>query len=240
MLKIILCEDNIQEQNEWYHTLRHILFDQEDFEVKCYPDGWELIQAVEQEPDFYADLILMDIRMPKMDGIRTAEALRERQVEADIIFITAHSEYVFLGYEVHAYDYLLKPLTTQKLERTLKRYLHERQQNGKQHLLVNKRTGGGRISLKHVIYFVSDKRKIRAVMESPHEPVEFYMKMGELEETLRECGFLRCHQSFLINIHKVQAWDGNGIHMLDQEKIPVSRRYRKSVGERMERYQILH
>ena len=240
MLKIVLCEDNIQEQQEWYQMLRHILFDREDFEVKCYQDGWELIQAVEQDGEFYADLILMDIRMPKLDGIRTAELLREKQVDAAIIFITAHSEYVFQGYEVHAYDYLMKPLTTQKLERTLQRYLGELGKNDRQHLVVGKRAGGGRISLKHVLYFVSDKRKIRAVLEAPHESVEFYMKMGDLEEVLRDCGFLRCHQSFLINMHKVQSWDGNGVHLPGQEKIPVSRRYRGVMGEAMEQYQMLH
>ena len=240
MLKIILCEDNLQEQSEWYQMLRHILFDQEDFEVRCFQDGWELIQAVEQEPEFYADLILMDIRMPKLDGIRTAELLREKQVEADIIFITAHSEYVFLGYEVHAYDYLLKPLTTQKLERTLRRYLSELQKNARQHLMVNKRTGGGRIPLNHVLYFASDKRKIHAVLETPHESVEFYMKMGELEEILKGCGFFRRHQSFLINMHKVHSWDGNEVLMLSQERIPVSRRYRPAMCDFMEEHQILH
>ena len=239
MLKIVLCEDNIQEQTEWYQMLRHILFDKEDFEVKSYQDGWELLQAVEQDPEFYADLILMDIHMPRLDGIRTAEILREKQIESSIIFITAHSEYVFMGYEVHAYDYLLKPLTTQKMERTIKRYLSELQKNARQHLLVNKRAGGGRIPLSHVLYFVSDKRNIHAVMEGPHEPVEFYMNMGELEETLRDCGFLRCHQSFLINMHKVQSWDGNGVYMLNQERLPVSRRYRTTMGEFMEQHQIL-
>ena len=90
-MKIILCEDNLQEQAEWYQMLRHILFDQEDFEVKCYQDGWELIQAVDQDPDFYADLILMDIRIPRLDGMRTAQLLREKQEESNIIFITGRN-----------------------------------------------------------------------------------------------------------------------------------------------------
>ena len=239
MLKIILCEDDIKEQQEWYQMLRHILFDKEDFEVKCYQDGWELIRAVEQDPDFYADLILMDIRMPRVDGIRTAQILREKQIETNVIFISFHSEYVFQGYEVHAYDYLLKPLTIQKLERSIQRYLGELGKNVRQHLTVGRRAGGGRIALKHVHYFVSDKRKIHAVLEPPHETVDFYMKMGDLEALLQECGFLRCHQSFLINVHKVQAWDGSGVYISGQTRIPVSRKYRNAVGAVMEQNQIL-
>lgn len=236
MLKIILCEANVREQTRWHQMLRHLLFDREDFELRCVADGSELLNLLEQEPGVSADLIFMDIQREEKDGIRLAELVREKLTEAEIVFVTAQSEYVFLGYELHAYDYLLKPLTAETLEKTLNRYLAERDRNARQHLLVSKRTGGVRIALKQVCYFVSDRRKIRAVLEADHEPIEFYMKMDELEEYLSPCEFLRCHQSFLININKIQSWDGSGICFAGQEKIPISRRYRRPVKEILERY----
>lgn len=239
MLRIVLCEENTVEQARWNQMLRYVLFDREDYEVRFFQSSRELLTAAEQEPDFGADLIFMDIQMPDQDRTHLEKLVREKQMEAALIFVTAQSEYVFLGYEIHAYDYLLKPLTPEKLERTLDRYLTERQSDSRQYLFVNKRPGGVRIPLKQVSYFVSDKRKIRAVFDSSQEPVEFYMKMGELEERLKNCEFLRCHQSFLLNINKIRSWDGSGISISGQEKIPVSRQYRKEIREMMERYKTL-
>ncbi len=234
MLKIILCDDNGQDMAELYQLLRYQLFDKEDFEVRCFSDGSDLIRAVEQEPEFYADLIFLDIRMPQVSGLQAAQWLRDRRVESDIIFVTNHSEYVYQGYEVHAYDYILKPMTPQKLEKVMARYLKERHQESGERLLVSKNAGIDRVSLKHVCYFVSDKRKVRAVMEPPYESVEFYRKLSELEEELRGTHFIRVHQSFLINTQKIQSRDKSGIWMTNQERIPVSRRYRDQVGEYMD------
>jgi len=234
MLKIILCDDDPQDTADLYQLLRYELFDKEDFEVRSFSDGADLIRAVEQEPEFYADLIFLDIRMPQMNGMQTAQWLRDRQLEADIIFVTGHSEYVYQGYEVHAYDYILKPMTAQKLEKVMTRYVKERHQESGERLLVSKNTGIDRVSLKHVCYFVSDKRKVRAVMEPPYESVEFYRKLGELEEELQGNHFIRVHQSFLINTQKIQSRDKSGIWMANQDRIPVSRRYRDAVAAHMD------
>lgn len=235
MLKIILCDDEPQEKADLYQLLRYELFDKEDFEIRCFSDGDELIQAAQQEAEFCADLIFMDIQMPRLDGMRTAQWLREHRVETDIVFVTNHSEYVYQGYEVHAYDYILKPMTSQKLKRVMSRYLEERRRESGERLLISKNAGIDRLSLKHVCYFVSDKRKVRAVMEAPYESLEFYRKLGDLEEELKGTHFLRVHQSFLINVQKIQSRDKNGIWMTNHDRIPISRRYSDQVAECMDR-----
>ncbi len=229
MMKIVLCEDDLQYQSEFRNMLSHVLFSGEDIIIECYADGSELIQAVESDTLFYADLIFMDIQMPKLDGMRTAEILREKQIRSDIIFVTAHEEYVFQGYQVHAWDYLLKPVSHQKLKDVMTRYRQEQQWKENHHLLVHRRLGGEKILLSQVQYFVSERRKIRAVLDVPHASVEFYMKMDELEHQLQQKNFLRCHQSFIVNAGKIQQWDGSGICLSGGERIPVSKRYRKDV-----------
>ena len=88
-----------------------------------------------------------------------------------------------------------------------------------------------RIPLKHVRYFISDKRKIKAVLDYSYGEVDFYMKMEELEEKLSSHDFIRCHQSYLINIHKVLFWERSHIGLIGEEMIPVSRKYIKTVNQ---------
>lgn len=102
-------------------------------------------------------------------------------------------------------------------------------------LQVKKLDKNEQIFLEHVQYFVSDKRKIKAVFGKEHEAIEFYMKMSELEERLVHAGFLRCHQSYLVNIHQILYWDSNNITLTDNEKIPVSRKYKKEVAQKFEK-----
>lgn len=64
------------------------------------------------------------------------------------------------------------------------------------------------------------------------------MKMEELEEKMRPRGFCRCHQSYLVHVHQILRWDGNNITLVNNEKIPVSRKYRKNVMDILERMSI--
>ena len=60
------------------------------------------------------------------------------------------------------------------------------------------------------------------------------MKMEELEEKLQFLGFIRCHQSYLVNVHKVLFWERAYIVLMGNEKIPVSRKYIETVNASLE------
>lgn len=230
-MKIIICEDQATLREEIRRILSKLFFEEEDVAIRCFEDGDELIRAVEEENDFFADIVFMDIKMPKLDGIQTAKRLRKKFRDVAIVFLTVHGEYVFLGYEVHAYDFILKPVSERKLRKVVKRFLEERQYLQKEYLMVKKKGGKKKIPLEHVRYFVSDKRKITAVLAEPYESVEFYMTMRELEEHLRGLWFLRCHQSFLINSNKVTDWNLSIVVSEGGVHIPVSKKYRECVNQ---------
>ena len=69
--------------------------------------------------DLQFDLIFMDIMLGKMNGLQLTQILHEKKYNGRIIFLTAHKEYVFEGFRVHAFDYLLKPITYDRLQRCM-------------------------------------------------------------------------------------------------------------------------
>jgi len=86
--------------------------------------------AVRMAEALTPDLLLLDIEMPGLDGIDVARALASKQPSAAVVFITAFDQFAVAAFEVEAVDYLMKPVTPERLQRALKRardYLHRRE-----------------------------------------------------------------------------------------------------------------
>jgi two-component system response regulator AlgR len=85
--------------------------------------------AVRMAEALAPDLLLLDIEMPGLDGIDVARALAAKQRSAAVVFITAFDQFAVAAFEVEAVDYLMKPVTPERLQRAIKRareYLHRR------------------------------------------------------------------------------------------------------------------
>jgi len=79
-------------------------------------------EAIEQVEGLRPDLIFLDIEMPGMSGLTAGEVLLQRCPDAEIIFVTAYHQYAIEAFEINAIDYLLKPVSKERLEKTLLRY----------------------------------------------------------------------------------------------------------------------
>lgn len=123
-----------------------------------------------------------------------------------------------------------------KIFNTLADAWQRKQCKGNLHYLqIRKQDKIERIFLHHVRYFVSDRRKIKAVFDLfSKDSLEFYMKMQDMEEQLQNSNFLRCHQSYLVNIQQILYWDNTTIVLTGNEKIPVSRKYKEKVTKELE------
>ena len=78
-------------------------------------------RALELLPECGADVMLLDIRMPEIDGIEVAQHLQKLENPPVVIFTTAYDAYALKAFEVHAVDYLLKPIRVARLLEALER-----------------------------------------------------------------------------------------------------------------------
>src|SRR5215470_7440137 len=94
--------------------LREYLVDVEDVEIvsEC-ANGFEAVKAV---ADLKPDLLLLDIQMPRLDGFEVLDLVGK---EVNVIFVTAYDKYALHAFEVHAVDYLLKPVRPERLREAL-------------------------------------------------------------------------------------------------------------------------
>lgn len=227
MLIIGICEDKEAERNQLRDMLSRILFSRTEFQVRLFSKGKELLQAIEKKR-FDCNLLLLDIHMPKPDGMELAHELRKRQVDVDIIFITKSQEHIFEGYTCKAFSYILKPCTIQRLSEELNRYLDELE-NTSECLNVSIQGRTRQIPLSDIIYIESDRRKI--ILHTGREQIEFYEKMEVIEQLLDGKGFLRCHQSYMVQKRLVTSFGRNGIE-IESTQVPVSRKYYDSLKDR--------
>ena len=99
-----------------------ILLEREGFQVECAQDGDEALRAVQQAP---FDLIVSDLRMPTLDGVRLLEGLHKLQPEIPVILITAYAsaDSAIEAMKLGAYDYLTKPFRVEEIKAVIARAL---------------------------------------------------------------------------------------------------------------------
>jgi DNA-binding LytR/AlgR family response regulator len=232
MLRIGICDDEKAVVEQLRSILVKLLFSYTDVEYQSFLDGQEIIDSI-QNGAFKLDLLFLDIHMEKVDGLKTAEFIRKHGVDVDIIFLTASKDYVFEGYRYRAFAYHLKPVKEALLEKDLLRYLEEKR-NLEDCLTIQTKSKKIHLPLNRVIYFKSEGHKITA--HTLAGGTVFYGKLDDLEEQIGQKGFVRCHQSYMVNRSMIDAVGRKEIHA-QGITVPMSRKYYES-GELHEKIHV--
>ena len=120
-MRIAIVEDDLQER-ERIAALTGKYFDERGkaYHIQAFSDGDELLE------DYRTgwDLILLDIRMARLDGMTTAEMIRQMDRDVLLVFVTNMAHYAIKGYGVRALDFLLKPVNARMLEQVLAQAEH--------------------------------------------------------------------------------------------------------------------
>ena len=194
-----------------------------DYRIYEYDCGETLLTRPETE---WLDILFLDIELKQLSGMETARNLRKRDSHTLLIFVTAYPDFLFQGYEVHAFHYILKPYENQKIMKVLEQAIKELGQNREHYFTLEQKSGTTKIPAKKILAFSSDRRKIIISLEDGNK-LEFYGKLDAVETDLPDY-FIRCHNRHLVNLNYVTALEKDGCTLRSQS-FPVSRAYRQSV-----------
>lgn len=198
----------------------------------AYLSATEALAAV--TPDI--QVVFLDISMPELTGLELARLLPP---EVKVVFTTAYREYAVDSYDVHAADYLLKPLTYPRFLEAAQ-HLRERMPESRQpdeasgaarseadadYIFVKCDYRLMRIDLHDILYLKGLKDYVSIYLRGRKTPVIATATMKSMEEKLAPPRFCRVHKSYIVAMGAVEAVERGRIS-IGEEMIPVSEAYR--------------
>ena len=217
MLRIAICDDEeaIRDYisglvSSW--TLSRGI----DHETSSFPSAESFLFDYEGNPTY--DVLLLDIEMPGMDGVTMAKKIREKNDLIQIVFITGYTEYIAEGYEVDALNYLVKPVSGEKLFSILDKAYSRTKKNEK---VLDLRTDGDMVRIP-TSRVVSASVYGNYVTIHADEDITVKMTLGSLCELLDD-RFLRVGRSDVVNISKIRRVTKKEILMEDGSVVPLPR-----------------
>lgn len=228
-MRVAICDDEGTDRVLVCHLLQERMKKrQETLEIVSFDSGEDLAEQYENGSAQY-DLIFMDIFMKYRNGIETMKRIRCYDKKVGVIFVTASPDYAIESYEVRAHGYLLKPVVLENLEMALNRFMEDRYPRVRQSLLMINGSSGKRIAYDDIIYIESRRMNLRVVCRDEAE-YSIRRKLDDVQKELPESRFLRCNQSFIVNMDYVKE-AGTDFAMENGDRIPIKVREKKKIRD---------
>ena len=185
------------------------------------------------------DLLFLDINMPEISGLSFAKSINKN---IKVIFTTAYREYAVDGFNLQAVDYLLKPISFERLLQSVNKYL------GENSPVIIEPTIEISQGKNDFIFVRSDRKMIKInfyeinYIESFSDYLKIYLNdkiiitretITNIEAKLPTRDFIRIHRSFIVSMSKVASFTNEFIEV-NNKAIPISRSYKKDVLTRLE------
>lgn len=229
MITIGICDDDPQFIDNLYKILHEIMLPLSDWRARIYHSGLEVITAI-THGDFDCNLLFTDILMENCSGLELAKYIFENRVDTDLIFVSHSKEYVFECYHYRTFAYLLKPLSLSDVETEIQRYMEEMALNSKC-LNISIRGINNKIPLNTILFIESNRRKV--TIHTKLGDYNYYERLSLLDELLKKDGFVRCHQSYLVSLAHITAYNTTELAINDYT-VPISRKHQNEFKQYFE------
>lgn len=219
-MKVAICDDEKQIRDILSDTVRSV---SEDIEIECYSNAESILSQ-----SFDADILLLDIQMPGIDGMEAARKLRASGKNTVIVFVTAIAEQVFNAFDVGAFQYIVKPFNHKKVReiidkaiiRTEEQTVSEKDNTDTQFIMVKSGGTNKKVVIREITYAEIFNRRIVIHMENK-DKIEYYGRISDLENMLGT-DFFRVHRAYLINFAYIRSYDSKYVNV-GEDEIPVAR-----------------
>lgn len=220
MIRCIIVDDEPLAQEVLEAHIKR--YGQLEIFAKC-PNALEAFTVLHKEN---IDLMFLDIRMPAINGI---EFLKSLKSPPKVIFTTAYSEYALTGFELDGIDYLLKPISYERFERSMEKlfrtYPDEKTQQ-KQYTYF--KVSGKLVKVMHTELLYAQSVKDYILLKTTKGNLLTYMTMKNLADLLPADTFIRIHRSYLVNMTHIEVIDKNMLKVAGTD-IAVGENYRQNI-----------
>jgi two-component system response regulator AlgR len=246
VLRVFIVDDEAPARNR----LRDVLGDcNEKLPLDIVGEAANGSDALDMLPGLAVDVVLLDIRMPKMDGIELAQHLQKLDKPPVVIFTTAYDDYAIKAFEVHAVDYLLKPIRMARLFEALSRardtlplqidVLQELSKEPRKNLSSHERGKIHLIPVTNVLYLRAELKYVTVRTPEREYLIEESLSALEKEFSAR---FVRIHRNCMVARDAIEGFVRGGEDSAESagwmvklkgidEQLAISRRQQHIVKE---------
>ncbi len=179
--------------------------------VEVLAEAQEALECLDKVRTCDPDVVFLDIHLPGDSGLEAAKALSALKEPPLIVFVTGYEEYALPAFEVAAIDYVTKPFSQERLEKTLERVrarlAQPREDDQSQPLVLGRlairdKDGAKLIPVEDICYISTKGRKI--LVHTTSRAYSTHHTLTELEQRLRAFRFFRANEGCLVNLDKVK------------------------------------
>lgn len=226
MRAIIIDDERLARQE-----LKNLLSVYKDIEIIAECNNAQ--SAKEKIAELNPDVIFLDMQMPGKTGL---ELIEEVSALPDVVFVTAHDEYAIKAFEVNAFDYLLKPVSPERLAETIKKLtqkeIYEKKENTtplteSDKVFIKDGEKTWFVKLSNIRLFESEGNYVRVYFDT-FRPL-ILRSLNSLEQRLDEKHFFRASRKHIINlswIESIETWFNGGlmVKLKGGQEVEISRR----------------
>jgi len=214
-------------------------------------DGYEVMATFNSALPAYnylqkhpVDLLFLDIEMPNLSGFNFLKTL---QHHPNIIITTAHRDYAIDSYEYCITDYLLKPISFERLLKAISKlgepvatpvYAESTiatsiSSTNRDYVFIKVDRQNVKVYLEEILYIESLKNHVKVVL--PNQRLVTMVNMQEMEQKLEKEKFIRVHRSFIVALDKIESFTNSGLQ-IGEQMIPIGRSYKLPVMEQLNKF----
>jgi len=238
MLQIAVCDDNIEELSDivqlinLYRSAKNIYFD-----YSVFPNGFDLVSALEKGKRF--DIYCLDIIMPGFTGIDVAKEIRAFDKTAPILFLTSSPEYALESYSVKAINYVLKPMTKEKLFFAFDDMLEQISVKKDDDVIIVKSNEGiQKILISNLVFAEVIGRNVLYHMLSG-KVIKCTEPFSSVCDNLLKYGcFIKTHRSYIVNMQYVDTIEERQVTLQTLSSVPVAQGKAREIKQQYLAYQM--
>ncbi len=224
-LKIAVCDDDPIDRQL---LISYIKTENSYCECTAYKSGELLLWDFENGTRF--DIYFLDIFMEGLTGMEVAIRIRISDPYALLIFVSSSNDFYRESYDLYAFNYLIKPLKQEMLSQVLHRAMLQLDKDMDQVVRFSFNNSFHMVRCSQLLYLSSDKHIVIFYLING-ETKKAYGKMDDFITLLPKDAFIRCHQSYVVNLRHVTGMSVSEF-MLGDVKIPISRKYSVEAREK--------
>lgn len=198
-MKVLIVDDEPLARMRLKHMLKHLNLS----DVLEAEDGQKAVGMVAKH---LPDLVFMDIEMPEMSGIDAATVIKQAHPGIPVVFSTAHDDFAIKAFDLSADDYLLKPLSIERLKQALNKVGIN---HSAEKITVKKGNDVIMVAMDDIVCMVAEDKYVTAYLSD--QSLILDQSLAELETMNSQ--YFRIHRNCLINVNYLK-----GIHMNQQHK----------------------